>query len=164
MGLEQRREKIEKRAVAVAGPYLEPEERIEGSLFAIRRLRLLLYMLPLFPVLFVLGFTDRGSIGPWVVGAYTGILTVVFMRHYVVVSTNRRLLLLRLRRLSGKKVEETISLDPTAVGAGLDRGIISWTLTLSTSETKYELQVSGTSQAAAARGIVDRLDHQGPSL
>jgi hypothetical protein len=139
--LERQRERADQRVREIAAPRLQPGETIGTVFTALTRVRWLLMALPLFPILYWMESSGAGDSTPWVTGAWFGTVYLVLVRFHYVVATDRRVLVLRLRRLSSKHVTE----DWEASGPPYYReGFLSGFLTLRVGERPLTLQVPAT--------------------
>lgn len=103
---ERQRAKADQRIRDAAAPRLEPGETVRTGFTALSRIVWLWLALPIFPVVFWLEYTGRGGPTPLVLGAWIGLVYMFVVRTHFVVLTDRRLLVLRLRRLSSKVVSD----------------------------------------------------------
>ncbi len=134
---ERQRERADQRIRVLATPRLQPGETIRSSFNALTRVRWFVLALPLFPILFWMESTGR-DFGPWVAGAWFGLVYLVYVRFFYVVATDRRTLLLRLRRMSSKAVTDEWEVRGTPVYRD---GIVSGFLTIDAGGNRLTLQV-----------------------
>ncbi len=113
--IDRQRETVDRRIAAACEERLPPGEVLEVGLQTTTRIPFFRAALVMFPVLFFLNYTGRDGFSPWLMGAWGGVMVAFFMRTYFIALTNRRLLLLRLRRMSTKHVEGVDAIDRDAV-------------------------------------------------
>lgn len=158
--MEQRVAKTNERIMAAARDHLGSDEEVEAALVGTTRLPWLLLLVPIFVIGALLEFTGRGHLSAWATGAYVGIVAVFVMRFFYVLLTNRRLLVLKLRPLSNRKVDKAISAPPGAVAAEVERKMINLRLRLRGPGLDEDLQVARLF-ATTAEEIAQRM--RGPT-
>lgn len=136
---DRQRAKNDARIRAACAGRLEPAEKIVTAFLAVSRIPWWPFLL-LFPVFFYFEYT--GVERPWwAVGVACGLIVAFFVRHFFVVLTDRRLLVLHLRRMSSKHVESERGAPRAAATATYREGMINGRLRLDVAGHTYDLQV-----------------------
>lgn len=157
--MEQRVAKTNERILAAGRDHLESGEEVQVTLVGTTRLPWLPLLAPIFVIGAVLEFSGRESLSPWATGAYVGIVAIFVMRFFYVLLTDRRLLVLKLRPLSSRKVDEATSAPPDAVVAEVEEKMINLRFQLRGPDLDEDLQV-GRVFSSAAKLIVQRTGRQ----
>lgn len=135
---ERQRLRADQRVRAAMEPRLQQGETIRNAFSALTRVRWLVLALPLFPVLFWMESTGRGEYTAYATGAWFAIVYVAYVRFFYVVQTDRRNVVLRLRRMSSKVVSDEWEVQGTPTYRD---GFISGFLTLEAGGNRMTLQI-----------------------
>jgi hypothetical protein len=110
-----------------------------------------------FPISFYLEYAGRGDVVPWLMGLSIGAYFVINVRTYLLVLTDRRLVMLLLRRMSAKRVERTDTYTRGDLSkASFSDGFVNGRLRLKARDTSFDLQI-GAPFKDRARRLVDEL-------
>ena len=153
---ERQRQRALQRAQTAMEHRLQPGETIQSAFNALTRVRWFVLALPLFPILFWMQSTGRGFT-PIVTGTWFGVVYIVYVRFFYVVATDRRIVLLRLRRMSSKVVTDEWDVQGTPE---YREGMISGFLTLDAGGNRMTLQVPAAFKDLA-RGIATEPQQSG---
>ena len=154
---DKQKAKADERIRTLVAPSLEPGEAIREQFQAMSPFGFWPVFLGAFPIAFYLEYTGRGDAVPWLIGLSIGALFMIKVRTFVLVLTDRRLVILLLRRMSTKKVERTESYSRGDITeTSLRDGLLSGRLSLETPDAPLELQI-GTPFKDRARRLVDEL-------
>ena len=143
MKVERQWQKAEARAAEVTAPLLAEGETSELVLLGNTRMRLLWAALAIFPVVFLLELNGYGGWNPLVLGFSFGAYVAAFVRGHLVVLTNRRVMVIRYKRLSTKRVDFVDVIEPTFLREVNWRPrLVNGSLTLVTDTRRYEIDTT----------------------
>lgn len=135
------RKRNDRRIDAALEGRLEPGEDVVTAFPAMTQGRAWIAILLLFPVLVYFAVTGN-RVPPGVTGGIIGILIVWTMRWHFVVLTDRRVLVLLLRRMSSKAVETEHAVARSAASGGIGDGFLNDKLTLQAGDRSYDLRIA----------------------
>ena len=143
MGLgDKQKGKVDERIAALVGPSLDPGETVREQFQAMTRFQFWPLFLGAFPGAFYLEYTGRGNIVPWLMGVSIGVYFAIRVRTYLFVLTDKRLLVLLLKRMSAKKVERReVYAHEEITDFTFTEGMLNGRLKLRASGTTFDLQV-----------------------
>ncbi|MDP9067880.1 MAG: hypothetical protein M3N53_05985 [Actinomycetota bacterium] len=149
--------KVDERIRTLVASSLEPGEAIREQFQAMTLFRFWPVFLGAFPIAFYLEYTGRGDLVPWLMGLSIGAYFVIKVRTYLLVLTDRRLLILLLRRMSAKRLERTDTYTRGDVSeASFSDGFLNGRLNLRTHDATFDLKI-GVPFKDRARRLVDDL-------
>lgn len=154
---DKQKAKADERIRTLVETSLEPGEAIREQFQAMTPFRFWPVFLGAFPIAFYLEYTGRGDLVPWLMGLSIGAYFMIKVRTYLLVLTDRRLVILLLRRMSTKRVGQTDTYTRGEVSeASFSDGLLNGRLSLKTRDAPLELQI-GSPFKDRARRLVDEL-------
>ncbi len=149
--------KVDERIKALVGPSLEPGETVREQFQAMTRFRFWPVFLGAFPGAFYLEYTGRGDLVPYLLGVGIGVYFAIKVRTYLFVLTDKRLVVLLLKRMSAKKEERRKEYSREEITeVSFREGMLNGRLKLKASGTAFDLQI-GVPFKNRARRLADQL-------
>ena len=153
MGFADRQKaKVDERIKALVGPSLDPGETVQEQFQATTRFRFWPLFLGAFPVAFYLEYTGRGDLVPWLMGLSVGVYFAIKVRMYFLVLTDKRLVMVLLKRMSAKKIEQHEAYAHGEVtAASFSDGILNGRLKFKARGAPFDLQIGAPFKDRAHR-------------
>ena len=153
MGIWERQlDKTDERAAGVTAPLLSGDEASELVLLGNTRVHWLLLGLAVFPIVFLLELNGYGGWNPLVIGFAFGAYFVCFVRSWLVVLTNRRVIVIRYKRMSTKRVDFVDAIERRSIREVNWRPrLVTGSLTLVTDEHRHQTDIPSA--------FTDRAEH-----
>lgn len=153
---DKQKAKVDERIKALVAPSLEPGEIIREQFQAMTRFRFWPLFIGAFPIGFYLEYTGRGALVPWLMGLSVGLYFAIKIRTYLFVLTDKRLVVLLLKRMSAKKIErqEAYAHDQLT-DVAFKEGILNGRLKLKARDRSFDLQIGAPFKDRAKRLVKD---------